>query len=162
MLLQCTYKRFGEIWGYMDSLHDLCPLRACVLRQVNLSLWASVTVYKMKWVWWIIVFSYENVFFSCIWRFVTPWSLPGSSAHGILQARILGWVAISFSRESSRPRHWTQVSCFAGRFFSVWATREALVYKTCLMDSKLHKCTIYFTTICWWIKTKTILILILL
>ena len=40
---------------------------------------------------------------------------PGFSAHGILQARILEWVAFSFSRGSSWPRDWTQVSCFAGR-----------------------------------------------
>ena len=51
-------------------------------------------------------------------------SLPGSSVHGILQARILEWVAIPFSRGPSQPRDWTQVSCIAGRFFTVWATRE--------------------------------------
>ena len=50
---------------------------------------------------------------------------PGSSVHGILQAKILEWVAISSSRESSWPRDQTQVSCFAGRFFTIWATREA-------------------------------------
>ena len=42
-------------------------------------------------------------------------SLPGSSDHGILQARLLEWVVISFSRASSRPRDWTRVSCIAGR-----------------------------------------------
>ena len=41
---------------------------------------------------------------------------PGSSVHGILQARMLEWVAISFSRGSSQPRHQTQVTCIAGRF----------------------------------------------
>ena len=50
------------------------------------------------------------------------YSLPGSSFHGIFQARVLEWVAISFSRGSSRPRDWTQVSPFAGR---CWATWEA-------------------------------------
>ena len=50
-----------------------------------------------------------------------------SSVHGILQARVLEWVAISFSRGSSRPRDWTQVSCIAGRRFNLWATREALI-----------------------------------
>ena len=50
-------------------------------------------------------------------------SLPGSSVHRILQARILEWVAISFSRASSWPKDWTQVSCIAGRFFTVWATQ---------------------------------------
>ena len=64
---------------------------------------------------------------SYVWFFATPWTynLPGSSLRGILQARILEWVAIAFSRRSSWPRGWTQVSCIAGRFFMVWATREA-------------------------------------
>ena len=56
------------------------------------------------------------------------YSPSGSSAHGILQVRILEWVAIPFSRGSSRPRDWTQVSCIAGRFFTVWATRETQKY----------------------------------
>ena len=46
----------------------------------------------------------------------------GSAVHGILQARILEWVAISYSRGSSRPKDQTWVSCFAGRFFIFWAT----------------------------------------
>ena len=89
-------------------------------------------------------------------------SLPGSSVHGILQARVLDWmpcpppgdlpnlgiepmsptlqedslpskppgkpkwVAYAFSRRSSQPRNWAGVSCLAGRFFTGWATREAL------------------------------------
>ena len=52
-------------------------------------------------------------------------SLIGSSVHGILQARILEWVAILFSRGSSWLRDWARISCIAGRFFAVWATREA-------------------------------------
>ena len=56
------------------------------------------------------------------------WSPPSSSVHGILQARIWGWVAISFSRRSSWPRDWTRVSCTAGRFFILWATMEAPVH----------------------------------
>ena len=52
-------------------------------------------------------------------------SLPGSSVHGIFQTRILEWVAISFSRGSSRPRDRTLVSCIAGRRFTVWTTRES-------------------------------------
>ena len=53
------------------------------------------------------------------------YSRPGSSVHGMLQARTLEWVAIPFSRGSSWPRDWTQVSWIAGRFFTIWATREA-------------------------------------
>ena len=45
-------------------------------------------------------------------------NLPGSSAHGILQARILEWVAMPFSRGSSQPRNPAQVSCCAGGFFT--------------------------------------------
>ena len=54
------------------------------------------------------------------------YSPPGSSVHGVLQARILEWVNIPFSRESSWPRVQTWVSHMAGRFFTIWATREAL------------------------------------
>ena len=52
-------------------------------------------------------------------------SLPGFSVHGIFQARVLEWVAFSFSRGSSRPRDRTQVSLIAGRRFTLWATRSS-------------------------------------
>ena len=52
-------------------------------------------------------------------------SPPGSSLYEIFQARILEWIAISFSRGPSQPRDRTQVSCIAGRCFTDWATREA-------------------------------------
>ena len=51
-----------------------------------------------------------------------------SIAHGILQARILEWVAFSFSRGSPQPRNQTQVSRIAGGLFTSWATREAQEY----------------------------------
>ena len=56
---------------------------------------------------------------------VTPWTV--TSVHGILQARILEWVAIAFSRGSSLVRDWTWVNWtrIADRFFTIWATREA-------------------------------------
>ena len=57
-------------------------------------------------------------------------SPPGSSIHGIFQGRVLEWVAISFSRESSWPKDQTRVSIIVGRCFTVWATREDLVSKT--------------------------------
>ena len=50
-------------------------------------------------------------------------SLPGSFVR-VLQARILEWVAITFSRGSSQPRDRTWVSCIVGRCFTIWATRE--------------------------------------
>ena len=48
--------------------------------------------------------------------------------HGILQARILEWVAFPFSRGSPQPRDRTQVSRIAGGFFTIWAKREAQEY----------------------------------
>ena len=78
----------------------------------------------------------------CVWERVTQLcptfcdpmncSPPGSSVHGILEARILEWVAMPFSRGSSWPTGdpgLTRVSCVAGRFFTVWALREALKWK---------------------------------
>ena len=65
--------------------------------------------------------------------FTTPWttlhdpvgcSPPGSSIHGIFQARVLEWAAIAFSRGSSQPRDRTRVSCIAGRYLPTCATRE--------------------------------------
>ena len=54
-------------------------------------------------------------------------SPPGSSLHRILQARIIKRVAISFPRASSLPRDWIQVSCIAGRFLTIWATRYKIL-----------------------------------
>ena len=57
-------------------------------------------------------------------------SPPGSSVHGVFQARVLEWGAISFSRGSSPPRDWNRVSRLVGRRFTVWATlyTDDLVY----------------------------------
>ena len=52
-------------------------------------------------------------------------SPPGSYVHGVSQARMLEWVAISYSRGSSWPGDQTWLSCITGRFFTIWATREA-------------------------------------
>ena len=57
------------------------------------------------------------------------------TVHGILQSRILEWVAFHFSRGSSQPMNRTQVSLFAARFFNIWASREALESLICLLTS---------------------------
>ena len=67
----------------------------------------------------------------CVWKLLSlcdpmDWSPLGSSLHGILQARTLEWGSIPFSRGSSQPKNRTQASHIAGRFFTIWATREAL------------------------------------
>ena len=56
---------------------------------------------------------------------LTLWDPMDYTIYGILQARMLEWVAFPFCRGSSQPRDRTQVSCIAGRFFTSWATREA-------------------------------------
>ena len=80
---------------------------------------------------------------------------PVDCVHEIFQARVLEWVAISFSRGSSLPRDWTWVSCFAGRFLTVRATREA-TYVSLLTDvdalgliCKIELNTLPAWLVCW-------------
>ena len=72
---------------------------------------------------------------SGFWLFVTPWTVapPGSSVHGILQARILKWVAIPFCRGSSQPRDSTWVVCTVGRLLSEPPGREGQTQSSCLV-----------------------------
>ena len=83
--------------------------------------------------WCVCVCVCESL--SHVWLFcnLMDCNLPGSSVHGILQARIMEWVAIYSSRGSSWPRDWTWVSCMAGGFFTLWAARQA--HSTCLGES---------------------------
>ena len=62
--------------------------------------------------------------YMCMYIYIYIYIAHQASVLGILQARIVEWVAIPFSRESSWPRDQTQVSCIAGRFFTIWATIE--------------------------------------
>ena len=67
---------------------------------------------------------------SCVWLFVTPWTVcspPGSSVHRVSQARILEWVAISFSRGSSLPKDQTCISCIGRWILYHWGTRKACI-----------------------------------
>ena len=61
------------------------------------------------------------------WKFASDSATPGTTVHGTLQAKILVWVNLPFSRGSSQLRDWIQVSCIAGRFFTIWATKEVLL-----------------------------------
>ena len=74
--------------------------------------------------------------FSPVWLFVIPWTVSCQAplSTGILQARILEWVAMFSSRGSSQPRDQTQVSHIAGWFFTIWATRE-----TCYLEKGLSQ-----------------------
>ena len=92
---------------------------------------------------------YSEVAQSCL-TFCNPMdcSPRGSSVHGILQARILEWVAISFSRGSSRPRDRTQVFHIAGRRFNLWATRELWLAPN---NSELLFSKRQYWNIIWWL-----------
>ena len=110
---------------------------ACAFWPSVYLLWRNVYLDLLPIIWLghLFVFWYWLVWTICMWVLVTlshVWfcdpmdcSLPGFSVHRILQARILEWVDIPFSRGPSQPRDRTWVSCFAGRFFPIWATREA-------------------------------------
>ena len=65
----------------------------------------------------------------------TLWDPTDYRVHGILHARILEWVANPFSRGSSQPRNWTQVSCIAGGFFTSWATSSVQFSRSVVSDS---------------------------
>ena len=86
---------------------------------------------------------------------VTPWTAAGQAplSMGILQERILEWVAISSSRGSYWPRNWTRVSYIAGGFFTSSATREALIILYHLLISiffKQHSISLYIQN---WIRS---------
>ena len=68
--------------------------------------------------------------------FATPWAVTHLAplSMGILQARILEWVAMPSSRGSSQPKDWTQVSHNAGRFFTIWATKNTGVGSLSLLQ----------------------------
>ena len=79
------------------------------------------------------------------------WGPPGSSTHGIFQARIVNWVAIPFSSGSSQPWDGSWISRIAGRLFVVWATTEkefvcnALFYKAYRPYIYICKTVVKFT-----------------
>ena len=102
----------------------------------TLSTWPEMSTqwkWKWKWKWSRSVVSDSLPPMDC--------SPPSSSVHGIFQARILEWVAISFSRASSQPRDRTQVSHIAGRRFNLCATREALKYKNTVSQKTSYRDT---------------------
>ena len=88
---------------------------------------------------------------SHVWLFANPMNY---TVHGILQARILEWVAFPFSRRSTRPRNWTGVSCTAGEFFTSWATREAHVLIVALLIMEKTWDTTWMSNYRWIWKEK--------
>ena len=90
-------------------------------KKMNYLLHWGVESCTMWWLWCTVARSCTPLFnpMDC--------SSPGSSAHGIVQARVLEWVAIFSTRESSQPRDWTHVSCTAGRFFTAKPSGKSLL-----------------------------------
>ena len=74
------------------------------------------------------------------WKLLSyVWLFGLCTVHGILQARILEWVAFPFSRESSQPRDQTQASHIAGKFFTSWATWVLWGYTNEFFIDSVHK-----------------------
>ena len=110
MLLVRWYLINSNIYKALNTLHfpNLCKF-------VQISFFSSTHVRLL-----LLFLSWSRFWLFCA---TVDCSLPGSSVHGISQTWILEWVAISFSRVSSWPRDWTQVSHVVDRCFTIWATR---------------------------------------
>ena len=122
------FKVRASEWYCVVSSHihlDMCwPSRALRIlpgRQIKVHKNKDITYYERKWKVKVLVAQLCPTL--CNPMNCSP---PGPSVYGILQAKILEWVAVPFSRGSSWPRDQIWVSCIAGKFFTVWATREAL------------------------------------
>ena len=117
-----------------------------------------------KWllstVFWLVisrVYNWNEVTQSCATLDSMDYRVPGSSIRGIFQARVLEWVAISFSRGSSWPRDQTQVSHIAGRRFTLWVTREALWLKTTTKKNlKFHSMILLLVVVIWCYRLETV------
>ena len=81
-------------------------------------------------------------------------SPPGSSIHWIFWARLLEWVAMPSSRGSSQPKDRTQVSHIAGRFFTIWASKEAQTYVNYISNTHTHTHTHTTRAKTPWTKKK--------
>ena len=111
-LLSC--RRICVVWAHLNEVQPYIQLN-----KMSLHISISISIYLYRYTYIVKALSCPTL---CN---PVDCSSPGSSIHGILRARILEWVAISFCRGSSQPRDRTQVSCIAGRRFNLWATREA-------------------------------------
>ena len=107
----CSFKEVS-IYYWDIYYQDLHALLSC-----ELDVFLAVMFPRVFCFFWFLCLCLLAGLLSCVWLFATSWT--------ILQARILEWIAIPFSRGSSRSRDQTQVSCIAGRFIIIWATREA-------------------------------------
>ena len=98
-----------------------------IYHKASHALFWEAELFGGKWLFVEYSFSRLNKEWVNVRLLVSDCSLPDSSVHGILQARVLEWVGISCSRGSSQFRDQTWVCCIAGRFFTVWATSENFI-----------------------------------
>ena len=111
LVLRLSKKKKTDYYGFNFSHQITSEIEYIVIYLLNNYIFSSMKV--------LVAQSYTT-----LWN-AMDYSPPGSSLHGIFQARILEWVAIPFSRGSSQTRDQTQVSCGRGRFFTCCTTKEA-------------------------------------
>ena len=113
----CLYI-IGQHFGICNKNYNISSGHTDVLNNIAVLLLKNKG--RMDIGWQPEISSIIIVMVSYVQLFCNPWTVaqPGSSVHGIFQARILEWVAISYSRGSSWPRDWTRVSNIAGGFFT--------------------------------------------
>ena len=113
----------------------LGSLKASLSQLFRLKNWILTTYFEdsMRWKW-KMKWKWNSL--SCVQLFAIPWTV-----HGILQARILEWVAFPFSRGSSHPKDRTQVSHIAGRFIDFF--NHCIIKKTLNLESLHHSIKIY-------------------
>ena len=120
---------YHHLLNTLNSTFDVRAYITEVLEKVNdVTKTLSLSLFTVQGIGSSNMFYAKWELLSCVLLFATPWTW--NTVHGLLQARILEWVAFPFSRESYQSRDRTQVSRTAGRFFTSWATREAQEYRS--------------------------------
>ena len=129
MKLSCSFSRVPVLFLCTNEFEIILTPSLCTVSHLSLSpelLYAFILNHKIENnVNRIIVLRTYSL--SCVRLFTAPWTIAHQALPSIevLPARILEWVAMPSSRGSSQPRDQSQVSCIAGRFFTICVTREA-------------------------------------
>ena len=155
---ECDYGMIQFMWKFLKrqkSVDNVSPVEKLLTAEVDwrrsLEGWKYPVLGLGRWLKMKVLVA-QSCLTLCAIMDCSP---PGSSVHGILQARILEWGAISYFRGSSQHRDRTHVSFTAGWFFTVWAPGEAHMILVIGEKSKLEfKCVLYFQG--WFLTSKWI------